>query len=101
MANRDGTVAYLSYWDAGLILLDISDPSQPRLLGRGNYLNEEGNTHSAVPAQGGNLVIVGDEVDGSAFGENLRGFMRVFVRHQPSRSREPRSLFAGACALGC
>ncbi|HEX9813779.1 MAG TPA: hypothetical protein VGB31_02395, partial [Myxococcota bacterium] len=59
-ANRDGTVAYLSYWDAGLILLDISDPSQPRLLGRGNYLNEEGNTHSAVPAQGGNLVIVGD-----------------------------------------
>ena len=54
--------------------MDISDPSQPRFLGRGNYLNDEGNTHSAVPAQGGNLVIVGDE-DATA---GPWGFMRVF-----------------------
>jgi hypothetical protein len=73
-ANQAGTVAYLSYWDAGLILLDISDPAAPRFLGRGNYLDDEGNTHSAVPAQGGNLVIVGDE----DFVEEPWGFMRVF-----------------------
>ncbi len=74
-ANQEGTVAYLSYWDAGLILLDISDPSQPRFLGRGTYdLSDEGNTHSAVPAQGGNLVIVGDE----DLVEDPWGFMRVF-----------------------
>jgi hypothetical protein len=73
-ANQAGKVAYLSYWDAGLILLDISDPSRPLFLGRGNYLSDDGNTHSAVPAQGGNLVIVGDEVlAGAPF-----GFMRVF-----------------------
>jgi hypothetical protein len=57
-----------------LILLDISDPAAPRFLGRGNYLDDEGNTHSAVPAQGGNLVIVGDE-DAT---EEPWGFMRVF-----------------------
>ncbi len=74
-ANREGTVAYLSYYDAGLILLDISDPSDPRFLGRGTYdLSDEGNTHSAVPAQGGNLVIVGDE----DLVEDPFGFMRVF-----------------------
>jgi len=32
--NPQGTVAYLSYWDVGFILLDISDTSQPRYLGR-------------------------------------------------------------------
>ena len=74
-ANPEGTVAYLSYWDAGLILLDISDPAEPRFLGRGTYdLGDEGNTHSAVPAQGGNLVIVGDE----DLVEDPWGFMRVF-----------------------
>jgi hypothetical protein len=73
-ANPEGTVAYLSYWDAGLILLDISDPSQPSFLGRGNYLGDEGNTHAAVPAQGGNLVIVADE----DFVEGPLGFIRVF-----------------------
>jgi len=81
-ANHAGTVAYLSYWDAGLILLDISDPSQPRFLGRGNYLDGHGNTHAAVPAQGGNLTIVGDEVFGM-FGGNPRGFMRVFDTTDP------------------
>ena len=73
-ANRQGTVAYLSYWDSGLILLDISDPSHPFLLGRGNYLSDEGNTHVAVPARGGNLVIVADE----DFQAGPWGFMRVF-----------------------
>jgi hypothetical protein len=73
--NPQGTVAYLAYWDAGFILLDISDSSQPRYLGRGTYdLSDDGNTHSVVPAQGGNLVIVGDEVDK----QETHGFMRVF-----------------------
>jgi hypothetical protein len=79
-ANREGTVAYLSYWDAGAILLDISDPSRPFFLGRGTSdLSEEGNTHSAVPAQGGNLVIVGDE----DFGKDPFGFMRIFDTTDP------------------
>lgn len=33
-ANADGTIAYLSYWDAGVLILDLTDPANPALLGR-------------------------------------------------------------------
>lgn len=72
--NDEGTIAYLSYWDAGLILLDITDPENPDFIGQiqeqaqmpddpEGWLNEEGNTHAAVPLFVGDrhLVIVGDE----------------------------------------
>lgn len=60
--NADGTIAYLSYWDAGAVFLDISDPSQPRYLGRTVYaISDEGDTHSAVEADGGRLLITTDE----------------------------------------
>lgn len=67
-ASPDGETAYLSYWDAGYILLDISDPANPRFLGNSTWaLGDEGNAHAAVPARGGNLVIATDE-DFSATG---------------------------------
>lgn len=70
-------IAYLSYWDAGLILLDVTDPANPVFLGDSDYdttgpegdaLGEEGNSHVAVPApaQDGRYVLMGDE-DFSAF----------------------------------
>ncbi len=73
-------IAYVSYWDAGLILLDVSDPSHPTLISRAQYAaGEEGNTHVAVPARGGNVVIVGDEDFSPSFGgDNIWGFGRVF-----------------------
>ncbi|MBI2849813.1 MAG: hypothetical protein HYX80_02070 [Chloroflexi bacterium] len=63
------TIAYLSYWDAGLILLDITDPASPVFLGDSDYLDPdpvtgqspEGNSHSAVPTADGKLVFMGDE----------------------------------------
>ena len=68
-------IAYLSYWDAGLILLDVSDPTDPQFISRTPYApTEEGNTHVAVPARGGTLVITGDE----DFTPGPWGFMRVF-----------------------
>ncbi len=68
-------IAYLSYWDAGLILLDVSDPTDPAFISQTKYFPaEEGNTHVAVPARGGNLVITGDE-DFSPF---PWGFVRMF-----------------------
>ncbi|MCH7583344.1 MAG: hypothetical protein IIC72_12025 [Acidobacteria bacterium] len=71
---QDG-IAYLSYWDAGLVLLDVSDPSDPQFISQTNYWpEEEGDTHVAVPARGGNLVITGDE----DFSPDPWGFMRVF-----------------------
>ncbi len=67
----DRWIAYLSYWDAGLVLLDVSDPEDPAYIGQfldnpteaGDYLDEEGNTHVAVPyhVDGRHLVMVGDE----------------------------------------
>lgn len=66
--SDDGSIAYLSYWDAGLILLDVSDPANPQFLGQiqsGDPADpvNEGNTHVAVPYEvdGAQLVIVGDE----------------------------------------
>jgi hypothetical protein len=61
-ANRNGTRAYASYWDAGFIILDISDPSKPKYLGRTLYgPDDEGNAHSVVDARGGNLLVAADE----------------------------------------
>lgn len=61
-ANADGTRAYLSYWDAGVITLDISNPEQPRVLGRTDYQpGEEGNAHSVDEARGGNVLVQADE----------------------------------------
>lgn len=75
--SDDGATAYLSFWDAGLILLDVSDPTDPRFLGQvqsgdpADPINE-GNTHAAVPltVDGRDLVIVGDEdfVGGGSIG---------------------------------
>lgn len=62
-------IAYLSYWDAGLVLLDVSDPSNPVFLGDSDYpdpdflsgVSPEGNSHVAAPTADGQIVIMGDE----------------------------------------
>jgi hypothetical protein len=67
-ASDNGRTAYLSYWDSGYILLDISDPTNPSFLGNSTWgPDDEGNAHAAVPARGGNLLVTTDE-DFSATG---------------------------------
>jgi len=62
-ARHDGRVAYLSYWDAGVILLDISEPARPRYLGRTAFgPDDEGNAHSVAEARGGAMIVEADEV---------------------------------------
>jgi hypothetical protein len=61
-ASADGTRAFLSYWDAGVIILDISDPANPRYLGRTEYgFTDEGNAHSVATSRDGNLLVLADE----------------------------------------
>jgi hypothetical protein len=61
-ASRDGRTAYLSYWDAGVIALDISDPARPRVTGHLTYQPQEaGTTHSVAEAGDGRLLLVADE----------------------------------------
>jgi hypothetical protein len=67
--SADGRTAYLSYWDVGMLILDVAEPSTPRLLGRFQEPRAaEGNTHSVALAHGGALALVGDETFGPPWG---------------------------------
>jgi hypothetical protein len=55
-------VAYCAWRDAGLVLLDVHDPTAPRLLGQRNLRPPFGGaTHTALPLTRRNLVVVADE----------------------------------------
>ena len=67
--SPDGRTAYLSYWDLGVILLDVSEPAAPRWLGRfAEPQSAEGNTHSVALAHNGALALVADETFGPPWG---------------------------------
>jgi hypothetical protein len=64
--SADGTQAYLAHWDAGLILLDISDPANPQpvsvaLEPVNGSLDGEVNSHSVWPSEDGIIVVEGEE----------------------------------------
>lgn len=49
-AADDGMTAYVSYWDGGVLKLDISDPEDPTLVGRTVYpFDADGDGHSLTP----------------------------------------------------
>jgi hypothetical protein len=63
--NSDGDLAYLSHWDAGLILLDISDVANPvfisQALDPAGSLDGEVNSHAAWPSEDGTIVVETEE----------------------------------------
>lgn len=64
--SADGTRAYLANWDAGLVLLDISDPSNPSVVSVAidpvnGSLDGEVNSHSVWPSEDGTIVVEGEE----------------------------------------
>jgi hypothetical protein len=64
--SADGTKAYLSNWDAGLVLLDISDPADPQLVSVAidpvdGSIDGEVNSHAAWPTADGSVVVEGEE----------------------------------------
>lgn len=91
LASADGTLAFLSYWDAGVIILDISDPANPLYLGRTAFgEGEEGNAHSVAVSPDNRLLLQADE-DCSAGRTppfNDFGFLRVFDISQPQQPRQ-------------
>ena len=59
-----GMTAYVSYWDAGVIKLDISDPAEPTFLGRTFFeVGDSGDAHSMFPldVKGTRYIIENDE----------------------------------------
>jgi hypothetical protein len=61
-ASADGRRAYVSYWDAGVIVLDIAEPANPRVVGHLTYESwEPGTTHSVAEAKDGGVLLIADE----------------------------------------
>jgi hypothetical protein len=77
ITNAAGTRAYLSYWDLGTVILDVSSPERPRYLGR---TGDAVNAHSAWLGRGG-LLIETHETGGG-----------VPTLHDVSRPASPRTL---------
>lgn len=63
---RDG-IAYCGWWDAGLVILDVSDATDPKMLSHLPFGEESSATHTALPVPGKDYLIVTDEqLDDSA-----------------------------------
>ncbi len=87
-------LAYLSYWDDGLVILDVGKgiaggtPTSPRLVSRIDYPN--GNTHAAWPWK--NYVLVGDEIFPQRYSPDAisdpRGYLHVIDVADPFHPRE-------------
>lgn len=63
-ASEDGLRAYVSYWDLGVLTLDISDVARPRLVTRTRYGRfADGDAHSVSVYQAGarTLLLQNDE----------------------------------------
>ncbi len=57
-----GNRAYLGYWDAGVITLDIADKTQPKFISRLSWAPNDGScTHTALPLPSRKLLVVTDE----------------------------------------
>lgn len=85
--SSDRKTAYLGYWDEGVVVLDVSDPTAIRTNNPSVFLNHiiyptttvattttpsspEGNTHLALPVVNDTELLVADEVCASAMGPN-------------------------------
>jgi hypothetical protein len=63
ITNDQATRAYLSYWNLGTVILNISDPSSPTYLGRtDNGTRNALASHSAAIGRGGNLLVETHEI---------------------------------------
>ncbi|HYM64172.1 MAG TPA: PA domain-containing protein [Gaiellaceae bacterium] len=63
-ASGNGTSAYVSYWDLGVLTLNIRDVTNPRLVSRTQYApTDDGDAHSVAEyrAKSGLLLLQNDE----------------------------------------
>lgn len=63
-ASEDGNQAFISYWDLGVVTLDITDVTTPSVVTRTQYApTDDGELHSLVPysAGGRDFLLTNDE----------------------------------------
>lgn len=64
-ASADGTKAYVSYWDGGVLTFDITDPTDPTLLSQTEYAPDaDGDAHSVSEYFGSRHFLLQNEEDG-------------------------------------
>ena len=80
---NDGNDAYVSYWDAGTVHLDLTDPVSPvvRSVTATVPPDEDGDNHSLTRANGGRWLVINQEdfSPAACAGEGLGGWGEVFV----------------------
>ncbi|MFN3648799.1 MAG: LVIVD repeat-containing protein [Armatimonadota bacterium] len=77
--NEAGNTAVISFWDAGTVFLDLTDPARPRM--KHHILRPsgpEGNTHSTNLSPDDSLMLVTDENLSPLKGKFPWGFLRVW-----------------------
>jgi hypothetical protein len=88
--TNHGRDAYVSYWDAGTVHLDLSDPATPTIVGTTKITppDEDGDNHSMTLANRRRWLIINPE-DGSPAdcGPDFGGFGEAYVY----RNRNPEN----------
>jgi hypothetical protein len=91
IGNEKGDRVYLSYWDIGTVILDMSDPTDPEFISRTSFRpDQEGNAHSAWLADRERILIENQEDSDPTVTpgiENGFGYTRIFDISRESRPK--------------
>lgn len=89
--SADGKTLFVSYWDAGFMALDVTNPAAPVFLGKTTYApNEDGDAHSTSYDNARQLLFAADE-DFCKTGPGIVpgwGYLRVFDASKPSAMKQ-------------
>jgi hypothetical protein len=99
-----GDLAYGAWRDGGLTVLDVADPTRPRLLAHRNWDPPfGGGTHSPLPLPDRGLLVVADEPTSAGCSQGLRHIWMFDVREPAnpvSIATFPTPAEADYCARG-
>lgn len=108
--SDDGKLVFVSYWDSGFIVLDLTNPVQPVFRGRTVYpANADGDAHSASYDDARRLLFSADEDFCKNSGPGIEkglGYLRVYdysnlaAPVQVGEYRTPNSMGTNTQAAG-
>jgi hypothetical protein len=110
--SADGRTAYVAYWDAGAVVLDMTDPTNVTMVGRTVYpqpahLSDVTTPHSLSNSTSGfysahNPELVGNWLTVSWYSDGLRVFdvsdptaPKSVATYRPQPTRDPTGVFRG------
>jgi hypothetical protein len=89
--SAEGKTLFVSYWDAGFIALDVTNPATPVFLGKTTYAaSEDGDAHSTSYDNARKLLFTADE-DFCKNGPGVVtgwGYLRVFDASNPRAMKQ-------------